>query len=102
LTWRADRAAPTDYTVFVHLLAPDGRILSQIDRTPGLSQYATSQWQAGEVVVDPYRLDVPPDTPPGRYQVAVGWYTPAGRAEARDAAGQRLAEDRILLDVDVR
>ncbi len=102
LTWRADRATPTDYTAFVHLLAPDGRIVSQIDRAPGLGQYPTSQWQAGEVVADPYRLDVPPDTPPGRYQVAAGWYAPAGRAEARDAAGQRLAEDRILLDVDVR
>lgn len=102
LTWRADAAIPTDYTVFAHLLAPDGRIVSQVDRAPGLGQYPTGRWRAGELVADPYRLDVPPGTPPGRYQVAVGWYTPAGRAEVRAATGQRLAEDRILLDVDVR
>ena len=102
LYWRAAGPAPMDYSVFVHLLRPDGGILTQVDRTPGLGQYPTTAWRAGEVVVDPYPLDVPADTPPGRYQVAVGWYTGQGRAPVRDAQGRPQPDDRILLDVEVR
>ena len=102
LYWQADAPAPTDYSVFVHLLRPDGSILTQVDRAPGLGQYPTSRWRAGEVVVDPYTLTLPNGTPPGPYQVAVGWYTQAGRARVRDTQGQPVAEDRVLLPVTLK
>ncbi|MCW5850645.1 MAG: phospholipid carrier-dependent glycosyltransferase [Anaerolineae bacterium] len=102
LYWQASGPAPTAYSVFVHLLRPDDTILTQVDRAPGLGQYPTNTWRAGEVVVDPYTLDVPLDTPPGHYQVAVGWYTSQGRAPIRDGQDQPVPADRILLDVEVR
>ncbi len=103
LYWKADAVAPADYKVFVHLLAPDGSIVSQVDRAPGLDHYPTSRWQAGEVVMDPYTLIVPPGTPPGKYQLAVGWYDAAGtRLPVRDASGAAQPDNRLLLDVDVQ
>ncbi|MFN8484818.1 MAG: hypothetical protein U0768_17430 [Anaerolineae bacterium] len=103
LYWRADSPAPTDYSVFVHLLAPDGSILSQVDRPPGLGRYPTSAWQAGEVVADPYTLSVPAGAAPGRYRLAVGWYDAAGtRLPVLDAAGAPQPDNRLLLDVDIQ
>ncbi len=103
LYWKADAPTPVDYKVFVHMLAPDGSIISQVDRAPGLGHYPTSRWQAGEVVVDPYTLTVPPGTAPGKYQIAVGWYDAAGaRLPIRDTSGAAQPDNRLLLDVDVQ
>ena len=103
LYWQADVPTPADYKVFVHLLAPGGSIISQVDRAPGLDRYPTSRWQAGEVVVDPYTLTLPPGTAPGKYQIAVGWYDAGGtRLPIRDAAGVAQPDNRLLLDVDVQ
>ncbi|MFN8474268.1 MAG: glycosyltransferase family 39 protein [Anaerolineae bacterium] len=103
LYWKADAPAPADYNVFVHLLAPDGSIISQVDQRPGFGHYPTSAWRAGEIVVDPYTLSVPAGTPPGKYRLAVGWYDAAGnRLPVRDTSGAPQPDDRLLLDVDIQ
>ena len=59
----------------------------------------TTGWLPGEVLEDPYRIPVPSDAPPGAYQIEIGMYDPdtLERLPARDADGNRLAQDRILL-----
>jgi hypothetical protein len=83
LIWQAAVQPSADYTVFVHVLGLDGTCcIWQQDVMPRQNSYATSRWLPGEVVVDDYRLDLPPDLPAGLYGVEIGLY----RAEN----GQRL------------
>jgi len=87
----------TGYTVFVHLLDPAGQIRGQVDRVPAGNR-PTTGWVAGEVVVDEYVVPIAADAPPGSYRFAIGLYNPTTgqRLPVVDAAGQRLADDRIL------
>ena len=77
LVWQALTEPAADYTVFVHVLQADGSCspcLWQQDVMPQQNQYPTGRWLAGEVVVDSYHIEVPPDTPPGEYAIEVGFY----------------------------
>ncbi|MFO7678684.1 MAG: hypothetical protein R6X34_01410 [Chloroflexota bacterium] len=72
LAWQALAPVDVDYTVFVHLLGADGLPLAQADRLPG--GYPTGDWQPGEIVVDTFVVNLPPDLPPGTYPVQTGLY----------------------------
>jgi hypothetical protein len=77
LVWQAQTVPSRDYTVFVHLLQADGTCAPcvwQQDVMPQQNQYPTSRWLAGEVVTDSYQIQLPPDTPPGSYQLEIGLY----------------------------
>ncbi|RLC66263.1 MAG: hypothetical protein DRI48_05085, partial [Chloroflexi bacterium] len=74
LRWRSLRAVEENYTVFVHLVGPDGRLHGQVDAWPVQGSYPTGEWKPGEKVNDPYEVALQPDAPPGRYRVEVGWY----------------------------
>jgi hypothetical protein len=73
LFWQAQASPPADYTVFVHLVDPDGRLAAQADGPPAAGAYPTSLWDPGEIIVDSHPL---PDLPPGRYAIRVGLYRP--------------------------
>jgi hypothetical protein len=73
LYWRALGPTKHDYTVFTHILEPPQTIWGQEDRPP---TPPTSQWQAGKVYRETYRLRVKPETPPGFYEVEIGLYRP--------------------------
>ena len=92
LYWQAAVPLTREYTVFVHSLAADGRLLGQADGPPVANHYSTTAWQAGEIVQDS-RL-----VPPGeRYRI--GLYLPADgeRLPAFAAEGARLSDDAVLL-----
>ena len=91
LIWQAQTVPSNDYTVFVHVLQADGSCapcLWQQDVMPQQNQYPTSRWLANEVVTDSYQIQLPPDTPPGSYQLEIGLYI----AET----GQRLQVEQPL------
>jgi serine/threonine-protein kinase len=75
--WQTLAVPAQDYNVFIYLTTPQGGIVSQIDTQPQGGPRFTTNWQIGEVMVDPYQLAVPPTTPPGNYQIRVGFYNPA-------------------------
>jgi 4-amino-4-deoxy-L-arabinose transferase-like glycosyltransferase len=87
LAWRAIATPDRDYTVFVHLVRPDGTIFSQQDSP--LSR-PTSQWVANEVVVDSYTLAAPT----GEYTIAVGLYLQESglRLPVNDSSGAALGD----------
>ncbi len=94
LTWRALTEMSTDYTVFTHLLAPDGSMVGQQDRQPVRGSYPTSLWARREVVIDVYQISVNAVASPGKHRLEVGMYV----AET----GERLsvedtADNAILL-----
>ena len=81
LTWqRTDRACGR-YTAFVHLAGPQG-LAAQRDQEPLGGFYPTDAWLLHTPVTDSYDLALPPDLPPGDYQLLVGFYDAA--------SGQRL------------
>ena len=67
-----------DYVAFVHLTLPPDAVWAQLDRMPHPAPYnlltPTSTWKVGQVVEDWFGLDIPPETPSGIYDVAIGWY----------------------------
>jgi hypothetical protein len=95
---QAQRRIPTPYTVFLHLVDADGRIVTQIDREPVLP---TTSWPISTTIDDPYVLAIPAEAGPGTYQLLAGLY-PTGDAVDRLSvvdAGQTSADDnnRILI-----
>jgi hypothetical protein len=72
LEWRAREALSRDFTLFVHLIAEDGTIWGQHDQAPTIAP--TSRWQPGASYVELFCPRLPPDAPPGRYRVNIGWY----------------------------
>ena len=98
LTWRGLKPWRADYTVFAHLVGPDGKVHGQIDQWPVQGTLPTSSWSAGQMVNDPYAVRLPPDAPRGTYQVEVGWYLLATlrRLSVLDAAG-RPSDDKVII-----
>jgi len=68
--WRATGTPSRSYTVFVHLLDSSGRLVAGHDGIPALGNFNTTDWRAGDVVIDPHAIQAPP----GRYRVQVGMY----------------------------
>jgi len=100
LAWRCLAPMGASYTVFIHLVGPDGQIVDQRDSLPQGGALPTNYWVAGEMIEDSYTLSLPQGAAAGDYRFAVGLYDAAtgARLPAADADGQRLADDRILLD----
>jgi hypothetical protein len=75
LHWRALEPMDRDYTIFVHLIGPDGQLVAQHDGQPWWEvSLPTSTWTPGEELQDRHLLKLPPDTPPGTYSLRVGAY----------------------------
>ena len=77
LYWQADAPTDVSYTIFTHLVGPDGQLYGQWDNPPVWGTYPTTDWLPGENVVDRYEIPVNPDAPPGHYRLLVGVYDPS-------------------------
>jgi hypothetical protein len=103
LYWQGDAPTDIDYTVFVHLVGPDGQNHGQLDYQPGGGSTPTTSWAPGQVVIDDLALPVDGGAPAGTYMIAVGMYDAAsgGRLPMVDASGNRLPGDRAILPVEI-
>jgi hypothetical protein len=88
-----------DYTLFVHLVAPDGQVVSGIDGPPQFGASATSHWTAGVDIVDRRSLLVPLDTAPGTYSIEIGFYRADRRLPLQGQADvDRLTVGELLIE----
>ena len=74
--WQSTGPTDFDYGIFAHVAMPDDAATIWA-RTPGAPVNGTrplSSWSQGEIVVDERTLTLDPHTPPGVYDVQVGWY----------------------------
>ena len=71
LYWQAVSSVPKDYTVFVHVLSPEGELVAQHDSPPLLP---TSLWVPGIQVANTHTLMLPTELVSGVYQIRVGLY----------------------------
>jgi hypothetical protein len=92
LYWQATTSLDIDYTVFVHSLDAEGRLIGQADGPPVAGHYPTSRWQPGEIVQDSRVV------PPGnRYLVGLYDAATGERLPAYGTDGVRLIDDAVVL-----
>ncbi len=98
LHWQALRAPGADYKIFLHCFDPSSeQIVAQADTFPLDGTYPTYRWIAGEVVSCRLVLDMT-DVPPGRYELGVGWYSPATNERLEPTgSGLTVSNRRLLL-----
>ncbi len=103
LRWRGIRTVDVDYTVFVHLVGPDGRLHGQDDSWPVHGTLPTSEWVPGREVIDVHDVRLEADAPPGPYRVVVGFYRleTMGRLRILDPGGDPLGDSFIVGEFEV-
>jgi hypothetical protein len=99
LYWQCVQDMDTDYTVFVHVVNPEGDIVGQWDSTPQRGELPTTTWVPGEIVVDAYQIPIATDASAGNLAVRVGMYDAQSgqRLLVTDSDGNRLMGDQIEL-----
>ncbi len=104
LYWQALTEMDTPYTVFVHLLDAEGRVVTGHDGEPVDGTRPTTGWVPGEYIADAHTLLIPADLPPGDYVIEVGLYDAGAphmpRLPILDDEGQPAA-DRVIFGVRV-
>jgi hypothetical protein len=74
LYWKAEALSEEAYTVFVHLIGPDGALVAQSDHEPQNGEAPTTSWVPGQIIIDTHTLALPTEMAPGRYNLFVGLY----------------------------
>jgi hypothetical protein len=102
LYWRTTQRASNDYTVFVHLVTADGRLVAQHDGQPGGDRAPTSIWLPGETVIDRHVISLA-GLPPSPYELRVGLYDRTTMTRLRVSgpdAGPSGDYVRVIVSVD--
>ncbi|MBE9507261.1 MAG: hypothetical protein IMY86_04360, partial [Chloroflexi bacterium] len=103
LYWACLAPMERDYTVFVHMIGPDGALAGQADGPPVGGDYPTSFWSPNEIITDE-RLIPTEGLPPGTYHLSMGMYLleTNERLPATEVDGARLLDDIVpLMEVDL-
>jgi 4-amino-4-deoxy-L-arabinose transferase-like glycosyltransferase len=77
LVWEVRAAPAADYTLFAHLLGPNGQRIAQVDLP-----MPSRGWRVGRFQTSELPLSIPAEAPAGVYRLAIGLYDPL--------SGQRL------------
>ena len=100
LVWQARGKMDKPYTVFVHVLDKDGKVVAQKDAQPQNGARPTTGWVANEYLADNYDLPIASNTAPGNYQIEIGWYDAKDPTYARlqvlDDGGVSVGDNVIL------
>jgi hypothetical protein len=103
LFWQALKAMDENYTVFIHIVDPQGHIWGQKDNPPVDGFYPTTTWEAGEIVRDQYEVPISPEALPGRYYVVTGMYLveDGQRLSVTDEGGKVVGDHSVLVEVQI-
>jgi hypothetical protein len=82
LNWKALKAPASDYTVYVHVVDPQGNLIAQNDMQPRNGFAPTSQWAVGTLLADRHGVILPARLPVGEYTIRVGLYRSDNQAPA--------------------
>ncbi len=77
LLWHCRERIAESYTVFTHILDPDGRYLAGHDSPPDGGNAPTSSWLPGEFILDAHEIVLPPGLGSTRLILEVGLYDPS-------------------------
>jgi len=117
LYWQALAVMDENYSVFIHLVGPEGQPMGQADSYPGGGMYPTRQWQQGDIVKDVHWVPVEVEVgalvaAPVAVDVEVGLYVlseysnlsitdPLGRPVGRVVAGRIKVAPHVMPDYDI-
>ncbi len=84
-----------NYTLFVHVLDHDGKLLAQNDAQPWMGKFPTRLWEPNELVIEPRVVALPPQAA----KILIGWYDAANgqRLLANNSDGVRWPADAVLI-----
>jgi hypothetical protein len=104
LYWKTDAPIDQRYTVFTHLMGPNGQLQAQRDSEPQGGSLSTDQWSVDKRILDNYAITLPENAPPGSYRLNVGMYLLAtGERLTVHAASTTTAQDYVTLQtIDVQ
>lgn len=88
LFWHTDTLLDRSYTVFVHLLDTNGRVVAQHDGLPVNGDWPTTAWPTGKVVQDTHILPIPAGLDPAGLKLSVGLYDAGTEDRLPMASGQ--------------
>jgi hypothetical protein len=102
LRWRALQPVADSYTVFLHLIGPNGALISQDDHEPREGEVGrpTNSWTPGVIIADTHRVEIPSDVGNGVYQLRTGMYLSSEqqqRLPVLDAGRTSQQNDSILI-----
>jgi hypothetical protein len=100
LWWQALADPNDERSVLIHLLDRGGVKVAQADGAPARGARPTTQWRAGDTVIDSHQLALPADLPPGEYTLVFGMYRwpSLDRLALRDG-GIRQADDVVRVPI---
>jgi hypothetical protein len=99
--YRSTHSTSVDYTRFVHLYEPGGKLLAGSDGVPQAGANPTSAWVPDEVVADTVNMSIPDDVHPGTpLRIAIGFYDPqdsSARVLLQQPGGQPLPDNAAIV-----
>lgn len=104
LYWRATGRIDRDYTVFVHLIDPNGQIVAGDDSMPRGGKESTSYWKPDQFTADAHVISLPKEAVAGsRYRLEVGlYYLPTlERLSIVDGRGSPITDQVVIESFEV-
>lgn len=74
LQWQALRRVSEDFSMFAHVIAPNGERVAQVDVPAGDPRQPTSDWEPNQYVTQHQTIPLPRNLPAGPYWIEVGVY----------------------------
>lgn len=100
LYWQASTGEQSnDYTVFVHLLDENGRLIAQHDAPPDNGRRPTSGWVSGEFIIDPHLMTFREAGYAGPATIEVGLYDPDTGERLTTPDGQDFVYLPLALEI---
>jgi 4-amino-4-deoxy-L-arabinose transferase-like glycosyltransferase len=95
LLWQSLQSVNREVRVFIQGFNKQGELKINHEIAPVNGTFPLPQWQLGDLIRDPHRVQLPPDLPAGNYQLVAGMYD--------SVTGQRLttADGRDTLDLGI-
>lgn len=101
LVWEALTEQETNYTVFVHLLDEDGRVIGQHDSPPLFGSRPTAGWISGEYLLDPHPITLNENATSGPATIAIGLYDPATSIRLTTPEGTNFIPLHEMIQVEL-
>ncbi len=104
LYWRpTDQAPPPrDYSLYLHLLTPDGQQIAQWDGAPLQEAYPTRFWRPGESLLDYWVLRMPKDAITGPAELRIGLYDPLTNERLPVTVNGEVVGDGLTIDTRIQ
>ena len=102
LVWRATKPAPTDFTVFLHLVSESDELLAQADGYVIGGMLPPLRWQPGDRIEDRRYIDLAGSIDSGPKRILIGMYDRASGARALATAGDGAPYQHNAVPIDLK